>query len=90
MEINPEVELTSIKTLSENGQVVESTNNSESPNNGNTADAAIILKPGSKIRPQLEEEDAIRLAERLYGITTSKISELVSYDDRNFLIHVDT
>lgn len=49
-----------------------------------------ILKPGSKIRPQLEESDAIKLAERLYGITTSKISELVSYVDRNFKIHADT
>lgn len=88
METNPEVELTSIKAISESGNVVE-------PSDNGTAakiDPAevVILKPGSKIRPHLEEEDAIRLAERLYGITTSKISELVSYDDRNFLIHVDT
>lgn len=49
-----------------------------------------ILKPGSKIRPQVTEEDAIRLAERLYGISTRDISELMAYDDKNFLIHVDT
>lgn len=50
----------------------------------------VILKPGSKIRPQVSEEEAIRLAERLYGISTCDISELISYDDKNFLIHVDT
>lgn len=50
----------------------------------------VILKPGSKIRPQVSEEEAVRLAERLYGISTRDISELVSYDDKNFLIHVDT
>lgn len=50
----------------------------------------VILKPGSQIRPQVSEEEAIHLAERLYGITTLNISELVSYDDKNFLIHVDT
>lgn len=80
MEKNPEVELTSIKAISESGRVVEPLDIAD----------AVILKPGSKIRPQLGVEDAIRLAERLYGITTSKISELEAYDDRNFLIHVDT
>lgn len=50
----------------------------------------VILKPGSKIRPQINEEEAVRLAERLYGISTRDITELVSYDDKNFLLHVDT
>lgn len=50
----------------------------------------VILKPGTKIRPKVSEDEAIRLAERLYGISTRDITELVSYDDRNFLIHVDT
>lgn len=50
----------------------------------------VILKPGSKIRPQVTEEEAVHLVERLYGISTREISELVSYDDKNFLIHVDT
>lgn len=86
MEGDLEVELNSIKTISENDHVVETPVKPEA--NGNITDA-VLLKPGSKIRPQLEKEDAVRLAERLYGITTSKISELVSYDDRNFLIHVD-
>lgn len=49
----------------------------------------VILKPGVKIKPQITEEEAIRLAERLYGISTRDISELVSFDDKNFLIHVD-
>lgn len=55
-----------------------------------TASDEAILKPGSKIRPQISEGEAIRLAERLYGISTRDISELVSYDDQNFKIHVDT
>lgn len=50
----------------------------------------VILRPGSKIRPIVSAGDAVRLAERLYGISTRDISELVSYDDKNFLIHVDT
>lgn len=48
-----------------------------------------ILRPGTKIRPNVTEDDARKLAERLYGITTKEIIELISYDDRNFLIHVD-
>lgn len=51
--------------------------------------ADIFPRPGSKIRPQVSDEEAIRLAERLYGISTSDISELVSYDDKNFKIHSD-
>lgn len=50
----------------------------------------VILRPGSKIRPIVSTGEAIRLAERLYGISTRDISELVSYDDKNYLIHVDT
>lgn len=48
-----------------------------------------ILKPGTKIRPDVNVEDARKLAERLYGIVASEIEELVSYDDRNFLIKAD-
>lgn len=48
-----------------------------------------ILQPGTKIRPDATAEDARKLAERLYGIVCSEISELISYDDRNFLIHAD-
>lgn len=49
----------------------------------------VILKPGSKIRPIVEINDISKLAERLYGIVASEISELISYDDRNFLIKAD-
>lgn len=87
METNSEVELTGIRKIPENEHVEKTSENANT--NGDIVDA-VILKPGTKIRPQIEEEDVVRLAERLYGITTSKISELVSYDDRNFLIHVDT
>ena len=48
-----------------------------------------ILKPGSKIRPNVTEEEVIKLVERLYGIVTQEIAELKSYDDRNYLIQVD-
>lgn len=92
-----EVELVNIKKLDESGNSVEELKTVAAP----TASAAVveassapiarsdILKPGTKIRPQVTEEDAIKLAERLYGITTSEICPLISYDDRNFLIHVD-
>lgn len=49
----------------------------------------VILQPGKKIKPEVTESDAIKLAERLYGIVTKDIVELNSYDDRNFLIHSD-
>lgn len=87
METNSEVELTGIRQIPENEHVVKSSEKTNT--NGDIVDA-VVLKPGTKIRPQIEEEDVVRLAERLYGITTGKIKELVSYDDRNFLIHVDT
>lgn len=48
-----------------------------------------ILQPGKKIKPDVTEAEAIKLAERLYGIVTKDIVELNSYDDRNFLIHSD-
>lgn len=48
-----------------------------------------ILQPGKKIKPEITESEAIKLAERLYGIVTKDITELNSYDDRNFLIHSD-
>lgn len=48
-----------------------------------------ILQPGTKIKPEITETEVIKLAERLYGIVTKDITELNSYDDRNFLIHSD-
>ncbi|XP_059613237.1 hydroxylysine kinase [Phlebotomus argentipes] len=48
-----------------------------------------ILKPGTKIKPTISEKEVEKLAERLYGITVLEISELISYDDRNFFINED-
>lgn len=59
------------------------------PKSDEEEEAEEILKPGTKIRPDVDSTEAKKLAERLYGIVTKDISELVSYDDRNFLIHVD-
>lgn len=47
------------------------------------------LKPGSKIKPTVSEEDVRKLAERLYGIIILEMCELDSYDDRNYLIQAD-
>lgn len=52
-------------------------------------DADEILQPGKKIKPEITEAQALKLAERLYGIVAKDITELNSYDDRNFLIHHD-
>lgn len=59
------------------------------PQEDDDGDADEILKPGLKIRPDVSADDARKLAERLYGIVSKEISELMSYDDRNFLIHAD-
>ncbi|KAJ6646077.1 Hydroxylysine kinase [Pseudolycoriella hygida] len=52
-------------------------------------DSDEILQPGKKIKPEITEAEATKLAERLYGIVAKDITELISYDDRNFLIHSD-
>lgn len=75
METNSETEFTSVRAISESDHVMEPLE---------------ILKPGLNIRPQVGKEDAIQLAKLLYGISTRNVFELVSYDDRNFLIHVNT
>lgn len=63
-------------------------------NDKNSADSSEIddvgPTPGSVIAPQATKTDAIRLAQRLYCISTRDISQLFSYDDRNFKIHIDT
>lgn len=80
------VELTAFVNLS-----TDNTNQCENAKKSEITDPEqVMLKPGTKIRPQVSEDEAIRLAERLYGISTRDISELLSYDDKNFLIHVDT
>lgn len=83
---NKEVELVNIKTTEESAKPQE---NEKSTVADTESAVNETVKPRLKIRPELSEEDAIKLAERLYGITTSEICPLISYDDRNFLIHVD-
>lgn len=61
-------------------------NNDNKPEDKATGE---ILKPGSKIRPEATIEQVEKLSQRLYGITASSIKELISYDDRNYLIHED-
>lgn len=48
-----------------------------------------LLSPGSKIRPELTDEDVENLALRLYGINIAQKKELNAYDDRNYLIVPD-
>ena len=47
------------------------------------------LQLGQSIRPDLNQQQAQQLVERLYGVQVTSIKELISYDDRNFhiLIH---
>lgn len=78
-------EITPAEVKSEAAKTIEAAANKDNRSGGEDD----ILKPGSKIRPLVSEDEAVRLAERLYGITTKEISELISYDDRNFLIQVD-
>lgn len=97
MEINSdEVELTGIRSISEaeidppiirnNHHIVVAKDEVEEDQRD---DEILKLKPGMKLRPQISQEDAIHLAEFLYGITTKEINELNSWDDRNYHIHPD-
>lgn len=52
-------------------------------------DQSAILKPGSKIKPNIQIEVVEKLVRRLYGITTNSIQDSISYDDRNFIITED-
>lgn len=87
---NSGVELTAFAQLPTDFKLVETEEKPAEDAQKTTDPEPNILKPGSKIKPKVSEEEAIRLAERLYGISTRDISELVAYDDKNFLIHVDT
>lgn len=71
----------------ENSQKIESKLAAEAAA-AEVADTA-ILTPGTKIRPRVSVDTARILAERMYGIVASDIKELISYDDRNFLIIPD-
>lgn len=48
-----------------------------------------LLQPGTKIRPEIRDDDVRNLAQRLYGITIDKMIELPAYDDRNYFIMPD-
>ncbi|CRL06750.1 CLUMA_CG019508, isoform A [Clunio marinus] len=52
-------------------------------------DESTILKPGAKIKPQIDASVAKQYALKLYGIHALDVCELNSYDDRNFLIFAD-
>lgn len=52
-------------------------------------DCSAILEPGTNIKPKVSEKEALKLAERLYGIVATEIGELNSYDDKNYLIIAD-
>lgn len=72
----------------------ETTSSTSSPSkNGNTTEESsssdVVLQPGSDIKPKVRAEDVEPLVRRLYGITVSEQKELISYDDRNYLIKED-
>ena len=50
--------------------------------------ASTVLQPGQYIKPKITMAQATSLVERLYGFTVGHVSELNSYDDRNFLFTV--
>lgn len=66
-----------------------SATSAEGPEGENGHDKPETLKPGSKIRPNVTEEDVRKLLERLYGIIVLEMCELNSYDDKNFLLQAD-
>jgi len=74
---------------------VSTPKNSNSNGNGNVNDQVPVndgdkvLQPGSDIKPKIKPEDVEPLVRRLYGITVSELKELISYDDRNYLIQED-
>ena len=51
--------------------------------------SSTTLKPGSDIKPKVTNEIVESLLRRLYGITIEEIKELISYDDRNYLVKED-
>lgn len=45
-----------------------------------------LLEPGQKVKPNIESNEVIRVAQDKFQIKVKTISELDSYDDRNYLI----
>uniref|UniRef100_A0A1A9UL53 Hydroxylysine kinase n=1 Tax=Glossina austeni TaxID=7395 RepID=A0A1A9UL53_GLOAU len=50
---------------------------------------AITLEPGSSIKPKVTNDNVESLLRRLYGVTIGEITELISYDDRNYFVKED-
>ena len=50
--------------------------------------SSVQLKPGQIIRPELSQEDASQLVEKLYGVKVKSISEQNSYDDKNYMVQL--
>ena len=44
----------------------------------------ILLSPGQIIKPMMTKESASEILEKVYGLKASKITELNSYDDKNY------
>jgi len=53
-----------------------------------TKNSTLELRPGQRIRPAVDCARAARLVESLYGFKVVSVSELDSYDDRNFHVRV--
>jgi hypothetical protein len=49
-----------------------------------------LIKPGASIKPKTTNEDVEGLLLKLYGIVAREISEINAYDDKNYLISVET
>ncbi|ROT79026.1 Hydroxylysine kinase [Penaeus vannamei] len=54
------------------------------------SDAHGLLQPGQIIRPMLKKADVPALVGKLYGLTVVSVKELNSYDDKNYLIQVQS
>lgn len=48
-----------------------------------------ILKPGTRIKPDVDADKAKNILQKIYGLKVLEICELNSYDDKNFLVYVD-
>uniref|UniRef100_A0A182NMK5 Hydroxylysine kinase n=1 Tax=Anopheles dirus TaxID=7168 RepID=A0A182NMK5_9DIPT len=76
--------------LPNNHDPAAGTSETDQARNGDETGAQETLKPGSQIRPVVNEDGIRKLAERLYGIIVLEMCELDSYDDRNFMIQADS
>lgn len=72
------------KTVEDGGDATTAT-----PTAAENANKSELLKPGSDIKPKVNSEDVEALLRRLYGITLGEVKELISYDDRNYLVTED-